>query len=195
MDREDRPQHPWLAYALVALGVVARLAPHPPNVSPLAAIALFSGAHLSKRSALALPLVIVAISDVLIGWHRTVFYVWGAFALTALIGWWVRRHVSPGRIVAGTLAGSVLFFLITNFGVWARGNLYPHTLAGLWQCFIAALPFFRNTVLGDLLYSTALFGTYALASGLRPACQRAPFDSSCGLAQGSPERRRETRDR
>lgn len=180
MDAEDRAGRAWLPYGLLALGVAARLLPHPPNVGPLAAIALFGGTYLSKRVAIALPLLIVAISDLVIGWHGTVLYVWTAFALTGLIGWWLRRRPTAGRIVAGTLAGSVLFFVITNFGVWAHGTLYPRTAGGLWQCFVAALPFFRNTVLGDLLYTTALFGSLAAARGVRPACQRAPFDSSSG---------------
>lgn len=154
----------WLAFGLVVLGVVARLVPHPQNATPLMAIALFGGTYFAKRWAILLPLVIVAVSDFLIGWHATVPYTWGAFALTGMLAWWIRPRPNATRILGGTLAGSVAFFLITNFGVWAAQNLYPPTAAGLWQCYVAAIPFFRNTLLGNLVYVTALFGTFALVT-------------------------------
>ena len=153
-----------LVIGLFVLGVVSRLLPHPPNATPLMAIALFGGTYLSKRWAILLPLAIVAVSDLLLGWHNTVPFTWGAFLLTGMLAWWVRLHPHATRILAGAMAGSVLFFVITNFGVWVVGNLYPLTAAGLWQCYIAAIPFFKNAALGDLLYTTVLFGGYALAA-------------------------------
>lgn len=162
-------QKTWLIVGFIILGVVARLVPHPWNATPLVAIALFGGTYLSKRWAILLPLGIIAISDTLIGWHNTVLFTWGSFALTGFIAWWVRQQPNAGRILTATIAGSTLFFLITNFGVWLVGALYPRTASGLWQCYIAAIPFFRNTIVGDLAYTIALFGGYALVSGLRPA--------------------------
>ena len=163
----------WLIYGLLLLGVVARLAPHLPNATPLLAIALFAGTYLTRRSAVLLPLAIVAISDLFLGWHAVIPFTWGAFALTGMLGWWIRSRPSANRILAGTLAGSILFFLITNLGVWTVRDFYPHTLAGLWQCYVLAIPFFRNALLGDLVYVTALFGTFALVTAPRPLRQEA----------------------
>jgi hypothetical protein len=165
MARERIPEHPWLVAGLIILGVVARLAPHPWNVTPVMAIALFGGTYLSKRWAILLPLGIVAISDLLIEWHTTVPFTWGAFLLTGMLAWWIRRDPSAVRIAASALTGSVLFFLITNLGVWLVGELYPRTADGLWQCYLAAIPFFRSTLLGDLVYTAALFGGYAWVTG------------------------------
>ena len=143
-DSSKTPQA--LVLGLIALGVIARLIPHPWNASPVAAFALFGGAYLAKRWAIALPLAIVALSDLLLGLHATIPFTWGAFALTGLIGWWIRRQPSPARILAGALAGSGLFFVITNFGVWLVGGLYPRTLDGLLACYVAAIPFIRARI-------------------------------------------------
>ncbi len=156
-----------LVGGLILLGVIARLVPHPWNASPVAAIALFGGAWLSKRWSLILPLAIMALSDLFLGLHATIPFTWGAFALTGLLGWWIRRAPTPTRILAGALTGSALFFLLTNFGVWLVGGLYPRTLEGLWTCYIAAIPFVRATVLGDVVWTTALFGAYALITTAR----------------------------
>lgn len=158
---------PQIVYGLIALGVVGRLVPHPPNSTPLAAIALFSGTYLGRRWAILAPLAAVAISDLLLGWHATVPFTWGAFALTGWLSWWVRRAPTASRITAAAVAGSLLFFVVTNFGVWVVGGLYPRTAAGLWECYVAALPFLRGSFAGDLLYTAALFGGYAWATSRR----------------------------
>lgn len=157
-----------LIYGLLALGVIARLVPHDWNATPLTAIALFGGAYLGKRWAILLPLAIIAVSDIALGWHATMPFTWGACAATGMLGWWLRQRPSAGRIAAASLAGSCLFFLVTNFGVWLTQNLYARTAAGLWQCYIAAIPFFRNSLWGDAMYTAALFGLYALATARRP---------------------------
>lgn len=168
MNRSAHSASPVLVYGLLLLGIVARLVPHPWNATPLAAIALFGGTYLSKRWAILLPLIIVAISDIALGWHATMPFTWGAFAATGMLAWWIRPHPSASRIMGGSLAGSTFFFIVTNFGVWATQALYPHTAHGLWQCYVAGLPFFRNALVGDLAYTTALFGLYALATARRP---------------------------
>lgn len=162
-----------LAYGLIVLGAVARLVPHPANATPLMAIALFGGTYLAKRWAILLPLMTVALSDLLIGWHNTIPFTWGAFLLTGTLAWWIRRRPTPARILAASVAGSLVFFLVTNFGVWAVGGLYPSTVPGLWQCYVAAIPFFRQTLMGDLVYVTAIFGTFALATAPRVLRQEA----------------------
>jgi len=103
-----------VAAALILLGILGRLVPHPWNVTPITAMALFAGAYLPRRWGLLIPLAAVAISDLFLGWHATIPFTWGAFALIGALGWWVRRSPSVGRIAAGTLTGSFLFFVITN---------------------------------------------------------------------------------
>ena len=159
----------WVIYGLIVLGALSRLVPHPWNATPVMAIALFGGTYLSKRWAMLLPLATVVLSDFIIGWHETIPFTWGAFILTGMIAWWLRPRPTAARILMGALAGSVLFFLVTNFGVWAASTLYPRTADGLRDCFVAAIPFFRSTVLGDLICTTALFGAYGLLKNRRPA--------------------------
>jgi hypothetical protein len=172
MTQQARRHHPWLVMGLLLLGISARLAPHPPNATPLTAIALFGGAYLSRRWSLLLPLLIVVISDAFIGWHATMPFSWAAFTLTVLLAWRIHERPSAARVAGSAIAGSALFFLVTNFGVWVAGGLYPPTGAGLRQCFIAAIPFFRNSLIGDLIYAAAIFGGYALASRAAPAWVR-----------------------
>ena len=170
MEREQPLRHhAWLIYGLLLLGIVARLVPHPWNATPTMAIALFGGTYLPKRWALLLPLAIVAASDAVLGWHATIPFTWGAFLLTGMLAWWIRLRPTAARMLAGALAGSGLFFLLTNFGVWLIGGLYPRTIAGLWECYVAAIPFFRSNLAGDLVYTAALFGGCAMATGARAA--------------------------
>jgi len=169
MASEHMTLHRVMIIGFLLLGVLARLVPHPWNATPVMAIALFGGTYLSKRWAILLPLLIIAISDLILGWHSTIAFTWGAFILTGMLAWWVRRQPSSSRILMGALAGSMLFFVITNFGVWITGELYPRTFAGLWTCYAAAIPFFRSSLLGDLVYTTVFFGSYALATRPRLA--------------------------
>ncbi|MBI4597676.1 MAG: hypothetical protein HY737_04650 [Candidatus Omnitrophica bacterium] len=158
-----------LALGFILLGIIARLVPHPWNATPITTLALFSGTYLSRRWSLVIPLAAVIISDMWLGWHNTIPFTWGAFALTGALAWWVRPSPTIARIATGTLAGSCLFFLITNFGVWLQGELYPMSAAGLWQCYVAGIPFFRAMAIGDALYSAAFFGGYALATARTPS--------------------------
>ena len=162
MTEQTSHRQGWVVGGLLLIGIGSRLVAHPWNATPLMAIALFSGAYLAKRWALILPLAIVAISDLFLGWHETIPFTWGAFALTGIIGWWLRSRPSPLRILTAALAGSVSFYLITNFGVWITSTLYPRTVAGVWECYVAAIPFFRGSLLGDLIYTGAFFGLYNL---------------------------------
>jgi hypothetical protein len=150
-----------IVYILIIFGFFMRLIPHAPNMAPIAAIALFSGAYLNKRIVPWVPLVIMVASDLIIGLHNVVFYTWGAFILIGFIGMWLKERKTPGKILGATLFSALLFFVITNFGVWLAW--YPHTLEGVTTCFIKAIPFFRNTIIGNVVFAAVLFGAYELA--------------------------------
>ena len=151
-----------MEFILILLGVVLRFLPHPANFAPIAAIGLFSGCYLMKRYAFVLPLTAMLISDIFIGFYswKIMLSVYLSFALVGLIGVWLKNHKSVYTIAGGTLLGSVTFFVITNLAVWAFGMLYPHSWDGLIACYTAAIPFFKNTVMGDMFYVGALFGSY-----------------------------------
>lgn len=149
-----------IAIFFIIIGVFARLLPHPANFTPIAAIALFGGKYLDKRLAFILPLVVMVISDSILGFHSTVGYVYGSIFLTSLLGMAIKKTRGATPPVVAALTGSILFFLITNFGVWREGMMYPMTLHGLVESYINALPFFRNTIAGDLFYTVVFFGGY-----------------------------------
>ncbi len=160
--------------ALVGLAAISRLIPHPPNVTPVAAMALFGGAAFAdRRLAFLLPAVALLLSDLIIGFHSQMLIVYGCFAVTVGFGLYLRAR--PGFIALGvvTLGSSLLFFLATNFGVWLLDGLYAHTLNGLVSCYVAALPFFRNSLLGNAFYVVLLFGLSGLLS-LRADSRLAP---------------------
>ena len=161
--RSENKLETAIALFLVLIGVSLRLLPHPDNFAPVSAIALFSGVALSAPLALTVPLVVMVISDLIMGPHALFPLTWGCFALVTLLGLYIRKDASAVKILAGTLGGSVIFFLVTNLGVFIFQNMYPKTSAGLAQCFVMALPFFRNTALGDLFFSFVFFSSFALA--------------------------------
>lgn len=152
-----------VAVLIVLAGVLSRLLPHHPNIVPIGALCLFGGAYLPKKFAF-LPLLVMLISDYFIGFYGIdMIYVYGSFAITGLIGVWLKTHKKAQFVLGSALLSSILFFIITNFGVWAPpSNWYPHTLAGLMQSYTLALPFFRNSLIGDVGYTILLFGGYEL---------------------------------
>jgi hypothetical protein len=149
-----------LAATLIILAILFRVLPHPPNFTPLAAIAIFSGAIFSKKWAACLPLTAMIISDFIIGLHPLVWVTWGSFLVIAVASNRILQSIKLLKIVGTSLGASFFFFVTTNFGVWLQHQLYPASLAGLIDCYYNALPFFRNTLLGDLVFSAAIFGTY-----------------------------------
>jgi hypothetical protein len=150
-----------LAISLIVVGILLRFAPHAPNFTPVAAIALFSGATLSRKKAFIVPLALMLASDAVIGLHNVVFFTWGAFVLITLLGLGLQKRFSALKTVSFALISSLGFFIISNFGVWLMG-WYPHTLSGLLQCYIMALPFLRDFTVSTLIYSAVFFGAYEL---------------------------------
>ena len=164
-----------LAALLVAIFAAAamRLLPHPPNFSPIAAMALFSGAYLPKRVlAFVAPFAALLLSDAVLGFYAGMNFVYFSFALTVLIGWAVASRKTPLMIGGAAIASSVLFFVLTNFGMWLFSGFYPLTSAGLIACYVAAIPFFQNTLVGDLFFTTLLFGGFALLERFLPAIRQ-----------------------
>lgn len=147
---------------LVILGALARVIPHLPNATPIGAIALFGGAYLPKGQAIVVPLLGMAIADFFLGSHSTILWVYGSFFLISLVGIYLRERVSVRNVFLASAFSSLIFFLITNFGVWFSTSMYTKDLFGLGQSYFMGLPFLRNTLVGDLFYSGALFGVYYL---------------------------------
>ena len=131
------------------------------NFSPVAAIALFGAANFKNRIfGFAVPMLVMFASDCVIGFHNTMFFTYGSFALIAFLGMTVlRNHVSTKRVALSAVASSLIFFIISNFGVWMMGG-YAKSFAGLELCYWNAIPFFGNTLGGDLFFSAVLFGAF-----------------------------------
>lgn len=161
--------------AAIFAAAAMRLLPHPPNFSPIAAIALFGGAYLPKRAlAFVPPFAALILSDALLGgFYPGMNFVYLSFGLTVLIGWAVAKRKTPLTIAGAAVASSVLFFVLTNFGMWLFSGFYPLTWEGLVACYVAAIPFFQNTLAGDLLFTALLFGGFALAERKLPALRPA----------------------
>jgi hypothetical protein len=153
----------------ILVAAALRLVPHPANFSPIDAMALFAGAYLGRRAiAFVAPLAALLLSDVVLGFYHGMATVYATVALIVLIGWWLSSRRSPPRIAAAAIASSVTFFLITNLGMWLFSGFYPLTYAGLLACYTAAIPFFQNTIAGDLFYTVLLFGGFRLAELMLP---------------------------
>jgi len=150
-----------LVLLLIGLGVAARLLPHAMNFSPIVASALFAGAVLHRRFlALLVPIGAMLLSDLVLGFDdwRITAVVYAAIALPAAIGMLARRYRPSRMVVPAALACSLIFFATSNFAVWAFGGLYSLDMAGLAACYVAALPFLKYTVAGDLFWAVVLFG-------------------------------------
>lgn len=175
---------PLLLTGLIIAAALTRLLPQPPNFSPAIAIALFAGAWFSRRRwAMLVPLAAMLVSDLaLAAVHGGIYLqhmaspvalsVYGCILLSALLGFGLRGKVGSGRVLGGSVAGSVLFFAVTNFVVWATATTVPghaHCIAGLAPCYAAAIPFFHWTLLGTLFWSALLFGSFELLRRRVPA--------------------------
>ena len=148
----------------IIVGMVARIIPHAPNFTPIAAMALFGGAYLNKKQAFILPILAMIFSDLVIGFDNIPMRltVYGSFLIIVFIGLWLKNHNKFGNILTTSLFSSILFFVTTNFAVWAFWTMYHKTLMGLAGSYFYAIPFFGNTILGDLFYTGAFFGGYRL---------------------------------
>lgn len=164
-----------LIFVAILTAAFMRLIPHWPNFTPVAAIALFSGTYISRKSlALLIPLSALLLSDLVLGFHSTMIAVYAAFGITVLVGFWLHNRVKFGNIALASVFSSVTFFLITNFGSWISGMMpYPMNFSGLMMAYSAGIPFFNNGLLGDLFYNTILFGGFFLVGIRYPSLVKA----------------------
>ena len=165
---------PLMLAGMILVAALSRLLPHPPNFSPVEAMALFGGAYFANRAwAVAVPLVAMLVSDLALAAIMGGTYLsymaglgfWAVYlciALSTVMGFGLRGKVGAGRVLGYSLAGSVLFFAVTNFTTWFGSTMYPQTGAGLVAAYVAGIPFFQWTVLGTLFYAALLFGGFDL---------------------------------
>jgi hypothetical protein len=154
-------------FVLLFLAALSRIVPHQLNVAPITAIALFAGVYLERKHAFIIPIAAMLISDYFIGFYDAVLWVYISIIMIGFLGLWLKQHRGILPTIGTTITGSVLFFIVTNFGVWV--SWYPHTWAGFIECYTLAIPFFRNTMIGDLGYVTVLFGMYELVKRYIPS--------------------------
>ena len=162
---------------IILLAAFTRIMPHPPNFSPMAAIGLFGAAHFAKKwQAFFIPLIGIWVSDLVINnyvysssssnfvWFYSGFY-WQyiSYILIIFTGLFIfNRGISLTKTAGGMISSSGIFFLVSNFGGWAGGTMYPKNFGGLITCYAAGVPFIHNTIISDVLFTTVLFGTYYL---------------------------------
>lgn len=163
-----------LVFGLIVFAALSRFIPHSLGIaigfSPIMALSIFGGTYIKdKKLSYILPLGLMLFTDIFIGLHSTMWAVYGSIALGVLLGNFLSRKVTAPKIVGASLISSVIFFIITNFAVWMQFDMYPHTWDGLAACYIAAIPFFRAALIGDLLWSAVLFGSYELAKHYIPS--------------------------
>lgn len=165
---------PLIAVLLIAIATTGRLVPHPDNFTPVLAVALFSGAVLRAPAAYGVPIAAMLASDLVLGHGLSAMtpVIYGSMAIATVIGRFLAEGRTWSRTVMAAMAGSILFYVITNFAVWASpGSTYDRTLGGLLECYAMAVPFFRNGLLGDLFWTTFLFATFGLRRTFRMAAR------------------------
>ena len=157
--------------SLILFASFSRIIPHMPNFTPVGAMALFGGAYLKNRyHAFLIPMISLWLSDLILNNFIFSFYsdftwfypgfLWQytSFILIIVIGYLFLKKLNFKNVFITTIFSSLLFFIITNFGVWISGSMYTLDFQGLISCYIMALPFFKGTLLGFICYSTLLFG-------------------------------------
>ncbi len=175
----------YIISGFILFAALSRLLPHAYNFTPLGAIALFGAAYFkNKKWAVIIPVIAFWISDLLLNnlfysayyegftWFTGGFiYLYGSIAMIAILGYYLLEKITIGRVLGGAFGASAIFFIVSNFGVWLTSPLYPLTAEGLIACYTAAIPFFHNTLAGNLVYSGALFGGYEWIKSQYPALQ------------------------
>lgn len=165
MNKKVKTLELLVAVLFVFVGIALRLLPHLPNFAPITAIALFGGVYLSRKVALVLPLAAMLVSDMFIGFYepQLMLFVYGSFILSVFLGFWLKGNKKWQNVLASSAFCALMFFIITNFAVWLFTPWYAKSAFGLAQCYVMALPFLRNSLLGDVFYTGLFFGLFELA--------------------------------
>ncbi len=174
MNKVFTPRFIFVA-SVIFVAAISRLLPHLPNVTPIAAIALFGGTYISRKSfAFIIPFIALFISDLFIGFYPEMFAIYLSFALTVGIGFILRKRTNFTSTITASLASSLIFFLLTNFAVW-MSPVYAYTMdaKGLALCYEMALPFFRNELIGTLAYNLLFFGAFYIVKQRFPIFAKA----------------------
>ncbi len=153
-----------LVLGLIAFGIGWRMVPHLPNFAPIGALALLGGVAFHWRTALWMTLGIVGISDLLIGTYSGIQWTWLSYGLIIGLGVMVKNLPLAWRLPIGALSASLLFFVASNFGTWVASGMYTHTIAGFMQCYVMALPFYKATLISDMLFGGLVLGIHAVFS-------------------------------
>jgi hypothetical protein len=153
-------------YVLIALCILLRFAPHPPDLSPLFGALLFSGCRLPAKQSLWFPLAMIAITDLALTpmiYHTQIgvsqLVTWLAFSIVIVCGWLLRETVNFSRLAGAAILAPTAFWIVANFGVWITGSMYPRSLPGLAACYVAALPFYKNALVSTIAVTVLLFAT------------------------------------
>lgn len=151
---------------LVGVGVAGRLLPHAPNATPITAITIAAQKHLGKWWAFTVPLAAMVVSDAVIGFYnwKILAGVYGSFLLIGGMSRYIRKHTNPLAVAGLAVAASIVFFLITNASVWFFSPWYEKSISGLLYSYMLGVPFLRNMLLGDLVYTFALLGVFNLSA-------------------------------
>ena len=147
-----------LILMIIIFGILSRIVFHAPNFTPILSLALLGGMYLKGRQAIWVPLVLMVVSDLIIGFHDSMFFTWGGILGVSLIGMWLKTYKNWANVIGASFISAVFFFLVSNFGAFL--SLYPHTVDGLKQCYILALPFFRTTFASTMVYSIVLYAIF-----------------------------------
>jgi len=147
-----------LAFIIISFGILSRVAVHTPNFSPVLSMAFLGGMYLKGRQAVLAPLALMVISDLIIGFYPLMAITWGSIVLISILGLWLKERKSFINILSGSIFSAVIFFIVSNFGAWL--TLYPHTVDGLRQCYILAIPFFRSSLVSTVAYSLVFYAAY-----------------------------------
>lgn len=164
------------AILLVILGIFSRVIVHTPQFTATLAVALFAGMYLNKRLAWIVPVGMMLVTDVILGFHDTMLFTYGSMLGISAIGIFLKNRKSYLNVFAGSIGAALLFFVVTNFGAFL--SLYPRTWGGLYECYILAIPFFRSTLLSTVAYSLVLYAAYE-------ALQKYQMGKSCATQEQS----------
>lgn len=142
----------WLATIILFLAV-SRLLPHPPNFTPIGAMAILAGAYIKDiRLGILILLFAMGLSDILLGWHSSLVYVYAAIIAVVVMNRYLLSNFSNIKLAVSTVASALLFFVISNFGAWLTHDMYAHTFNGLMQAYVAGLPFLKNTLASNVVF-------------------------------------------